>query len=129
MKRLGVWLGTAALAGLLGVGCSTVTCRTQPYLTAPHWPASDPARVAILAAEPNRAKDRLGEIFLSVEGSPSRDRIEKKLRKAAGGLGADAVFIVYDQTHLFPVVYADWWGASYSQEALRGIVAVAIKYK
>ncbi len=129
MKRLGILLGTALAAAWLGAGCSTVTCRTQPTLGGPRFPASDPARVAILAAEPNRLKDRLGEIFISVEGSPSRDRIEKKLKKAAAGLGADAVFIAADQTHLYPVIYGGWWGASYTTEAQRGIVGVAIKYK
>ena len=110
-------------------GVFSFTCRSQPSLGGPGFPASDPARVAILTSEPARAKDRLGEIFLSVEGSPSRDRLEKKLKKAAAGLGADAVIIVSDQTHLFPVYYGGWWGTSVSQEAQRGIVAVAVKYK
>jgi hypothetical protein len=129
MKSTGILLWTAVLAACLGAGCSTVTCRTQPALGGPRFAASDPARVVILTAEPARAKDRLGEIFISVEGSPSRDRIENKLKKAAAGLGADAVVIASDQTHLFPVVYGGWWGATYTQEAQRGIVGVAVKYK
>ena len=114
----------------LGAGCANVTCRTQPSLSVPRYPPSDPARVAILTSEPARAKDRLGEIFLTVEGSPSRDTLENKLRKAAAGLGADAVIITSDQTRIVPVVYyGGWWGGSVSQEACRGIVAVAVKYK
>jgi hypothetical protein len=129
MKRWDILFWTAVTAAGLGAGCASVTCRTQPGLSGPRWPASDPARVAILPGEPTRPKERLGEIFLSVEGSPSRDRLENKLKKAAAGLGADAVFIASDQTHLLPVVYGGWWGMSYSPEAYRGIVAVAIKYK
>jgi hypothetical protein len=119
-----------ALTAVMGaVGCATVSTRTQPYLGVAGCPPTDPARVQILTSEPNRQKERLGEIFLSVEGSPTREKLEKKLRNAAAKLGADAVFVVSDQTRFFPVVYVDWWSSTVSQEAVRGIVAVAIKYK
>ena len=118
------------LVGLLMVGCSGVSARTQPYLGVPRYPPSDPARVEILGKEPERPKDRLGEIFLDIEGSPSRDEIEAKLRDAVAELGGDAAFIVMDQTRLFPVVYADpYYGTTVSETAKRGIVAVAIKYR
>jgi hypothetical protein len=118
-----------ALVGLLAPGCSSVNVRTQPYLGVPRYPPSDPARVEILGQEPARPKDRLAEIILDIEGSPSRDTIEGKIRAAVAELGGDAAFIVFDQTHLFPVVYADAYGTTVSQEARRGIVAVAVKYK
>ncbi len=117
------------LAGLLLVGCSSVSVRTQPYLGVQRYPASDPARVEILGKEPERPKDRLAEIFLDIEGSPSRDAIEAKLKEAVAELGGDAAFIVFDQTRLFPVVYADPYGTTVSETARRGIVAVAIKYR
>ena len=44
-------------------------------------------------------------------------------------LGGDAAFIVFDQTRLFPVVYADPYGTTVSETLERGIVAVAIKYR
>jgi hypothetical protein len=124
-------IGAALLgAGLLLVGCSSVSVRTQPYLGVQQYPPSDPARVEILGKEPERAKDRLGEIFLDIEGSPSRDEIEARLREAVAGLGGDAAFIVFDQTRLFPVVYADpYYGTTVSETVRRGIVAVAIKYR
>jgi hypothetical protein len=120
---------TLALIGLLAPGCSGVNVRSQPYLGVPRYPPSDPARVEILAQEPARPKDRLAEIILDIEGSPSRDTIEAKIKAAVAELGGDAAFIVFDQTHLFPVVYADAYGTTVSQEARRGIVAVAIKYR
>jgi hypothetical protein len=127
---MGSKLGAAlALASLLLVGCSSVSVRTQPYLGVQPYPASDPARVEILGKEPERAKDRLGEIFLDIEGSPSRETIEAKLRDAVAELGGDAAFIVFDQTRLFPVVYADYYGTTVTEAARRGIVAVAIKYR
>jgi hypothetical protein len=118
------------LAVVVALGCSSVSTRTQPYLGVQRYPPSDPARIEILGKEPERPKDRLGEIFLDIEGSPSRDEIEAKLREAVAELGGDAAFIVHDQTRLFPVVYADpYYGTTVSETAKRGIVAVAIKYR
>jgi hypothetical protein len=71
----------------------------------------------------------LGEVFVNVSGEPSKERIENAIRKQAAKLGADAAVIVYDRTHLFPVVYVDWWGATVSHDRQRDIVAVAIHYK
>jgi hypothetical protein len=104
---------------------------TRAYLTVPRYPPTAPGAVQILAAEPNVPKERLGEISLSVSGQPSRERLEKRLKEAAAKLGADAVFVVYDRTHIFPIVYVDWyWGpAGVSEEVHRDIVAVAIKYR
>lgn len=110
-------------------GCSGVSVRTQPYLGVERYPPSDPARVEILGKEPERTKDRLGEIILDIEGSPSRDTIEAKLRTAVAELGGDAAFIVFDQTRLFPVVTVDYYGTTVSESVRRGIVAVAIKYR
>ncbi len=69
--------------------------------------------------------------MLSVSDSPAREKLEEKLKQAAAKLGADAVFVVYDKMHIFPVVYVDWWGGPYgfSEEMRRNVVAVAIKYK
>jgi hypothetical protein len=120
----------AAALTLLLCGCSTVNTHISPYLGMAGYAATNPASVQILTAEPtDRAHQRLGEIFLDISGSPSREKLEKKLKAAAANLGANAVFIVYDQTHVFPVVYVGYWGPSVSQDLTRGIVAVAIRYK
>jgi hypothetical protein len=131
-REPGNWLLAAALTGLLLVtGCAGIDVHTKPYLTVPAYAPTPPATVQILAAEPNVPKERLGEIMLSVSGQPSRADIEKRLREAAAKLGANAVFLVYDRTHIFPIVYQDWyWGyAGVSQEVRRDIVGVAIRYK
>jgi hypothetical protein len=118
-------------ASLVLCGCSSINVNTKAYLGSPKYAASDPARVAILAAEPKQATGRLGEIMLSVGGNPPREELEDKLKRAASKLGADAVYVAYDKTHVFPLVYAGWWGGPYgvSEDTLRDIVAVAIKYK
>ena len=62
---------------------------------------------------------------------PATGKAGEKLKRAAAKLGADAVFVLYDKTHVFPVAYADWWGGPYGVYGryTRDIVAVAIKYK
>ena len=111
-------------------GCDTISEHTNAYLGLPKYPPTQPAAVQILTTEPKQPKERLGEITLFVEGTPSRDELEDKLKKAAARLGADAVFVVYDKTHIFPLVYYGWWGPGWvSEDPRRQIVAVAIKYK
>ena len=117
--------------GILLAGCASVSENTHAYLGIPHYSPVDPNRVQVLQAEPKEDKVRLGEIILAVDGKPAREDIEKKIRVAAAKLGADGAFIIYDRTHIFPVVYSDyWWGTSWvSQDSTRNIVAIAFKYK
>ena len=128
--RISFWAGLLAVSLAL-CGCASISVNTKDYLGLPKYAPSDPARVQILAAEPKQAHEKLGEIMLTVGGNPAREKLEQKLKRAAAKLGADAVFVGYDKTHVFPVVYADWWGGPYggSESVYRDIVAVAIKYK
>lgn len=132
-KNLFPFARPAVLAMAIAVftGCSSISQRTNAYLGTPQYPAGDPASVQILQAEPTQPKDRLGEIILTVEGEPKREALEKKLREGAARLGADAVFIVHDKMHIFPMVYGDWWWGpmGVTEDAHRKIVAVAVKYK
>lgn len=116
---------------LLAAGCASISTRTNAYLGSPKYAPSNPTSVDILQSEPKGPKERLGEIVLTVEGEPSRDDLERKLKEGAAKLGADAVFIVYDKMHIFPVVYGDWWWGpmGVSEDAHRKIVAVAVKTK
>jgi len=84
-----------------------------------------------MLSEPPGQKERLGEVVITVSGQPKREVIERKLREAAAGLGADTVFIIHDKMHIFPVVYGDWWWGpmGVTEEAYRKIVAVAVKLK
>jgi hypothetical protein len=126
-------LSCAAALGLLTLlaGCSTVYRRTHAYLGTPQYLPSNPATVRILQEEPKQPKERLGEITLTVEGQPKREKIEQKLREGAAALGADAVFIVYDKIHVYPLVYYDWWWGPMgtTETSDRRIVGVAVKFK
>ena len=62
--------------------------------------------------------ERLGEIILSVEGNPSSDRVETKLKKAAAALSADIcarsgepVELIADGAGIF--VLGKAWGQSF----------------
>ncbi|MGD0613875.1 MAG: hypothetical protein ABSA69_00350 [Verrucomicrobiota bacterium] len=126
------WVPAALLATVaLLSGCANISEQTHAYLGSPEYPPTAPGAVQILRAEPKRPKVLLGEIILGVEGNPSRQTLEAKLKAAAAKLGADAVFVVSDRTHVFPFVYGDWyWGPmGVTEEAHRHIVVVAIKYK
>lgn len=129
-RRFPVRFLILGLAALVWTGCASITVRTHEYLGARRYPPVSAESVQILEKEPEREKDRLGEIILTADGDPKREKLEERLRVAAAKLGADAVFIVYDRTRLFPVVYADWWGpTTVSQGANRSIVGIAIKYR
>jgi hypothetical protein len=118
------------LFALILTGCSSISEYSHAYLSAPRVAPNAPDKVLVLTSEPTQAKDRLGEVRLSIEGEPSRDDIEKRLKRGAARLGADAVFVVYDRLHVFPVVYAGWYGpVGVSEFTRREIVAIAIKYR
>ncbi len=120
-----LWL---VVSGILLCGCSSISVQTQPYMGVPNYPPADPATVQILPAEPtDRVHVRLGEVVLDVSGQPSREELETKLKSAAAKLGANAVFVVRDQTQVFPVVYQDYWGATFNYDTRRAIIAVAIR--
>jgi len=125
----GLFAAVLILGLLFLTACSSISTRTQPYVGVPNYPPTDPKHVQILAAEPTRPKDRLGEIVVDISGEPSKSDIEKAIKEKAARLGADGAFIVYDRTHIFPVVFTDWWVADVRQELRRAIVAVAFKYK
>jgi hypothetical protein len=128
-KNLSGSLFLVAWAAIL-TGCTSISEHSHAYLGSPNYAQTDPAMIQILPGEPSQPKERLGEIFLSVEGSPPRTELEQKLRQEASKLGADAVFIVSDRTHLFPAYYGGWWGpVGVAEEYRRGILAIAIKYK
>lgn len=116
-----------ALLGLCG--CASISEQTHAYLGSARYAPTRPEAVQVLSAEPTQPKERLGEVVLSVEGNPSRDEVEARLKRGAAKLGADAAFVVYDKTHIFPYIYYDWWGPPWVSDDLhRNIVAVAIKY-
>lgn len=128
-RRFTVWALLAATALTL-TGCATISESTHAYLGSPQYPPTKPEAVQVLSAEPKQPKDRLGEIILSIEGNPSRQKLEDTLRVAAAQLGADGVFIASDRTHIYPYTYWDpWWGPAAGEDWHRVVVGVAFKYK
>jgi hypothetical protein len=134
MNRRILDLALSAVACLVLVlalsGCSSISEYRRVYLGSPQVSPTDPAKVAILASEPTQPKDRLGEVRLTIDGEPSREEIDNRLKKGAAQLGADAVYVVYDRVHSFPMVYSGWYGPMGVSEVLRReIIGVAVKYK
>jgi hypothetical protein len=117
------------LTALIVCGCAGISQNTRPYLGGPHFPPTNPTNVLVFATEPKTSKDYLGEIFLSTSGSPSRQQLESRFRAAAARMGADGVFVVSDQTHVFPVVYWAWGGPTTDQAWNRSVIGVAFKSK
>jgi hypothetical protein len=124
-------VGASLLAALLVFcGCSSVLVNTHAYLGSPRCAPTKPETVQIFASEPtNQPKELLGEVILSLDGRPSRDKVENKLKTAAAKLGATGVFIVSDRTHIYPLMYWDYWGPVPSEVWRRLIVGVAFKNK
>jgi hypothetical protein len=120
----------AALLGamLMLAGCSSISANTHAYLGTSRYQPTDPSGVEILADEPSQPGERLGEVILGVEGSPTRENIEGRLKVAAAKLGADAVFIIYDKTHIYPMVFGGTGTRAMTENLRRDIVAVAYKY-
>jgi hypothetical protein len=121
-------LGTAAL---IFSGCASIDTYSHSYLGSPEYPPSDPSQVRLITSNPKVSdKQRLGEIVLDIEGEPSREKLEAKLKEEGAKLGADAVVVVSDRTRLVPYAYGDYWGyggGGDTTEFHRDIVAVAVK--
>lgn len=129
LKRgVGWWLPLAA-AGLVLGGCASISESTHAHLGAPKYPPTNPTQVQLLAAEPKQPNVRLGEIILSMYGNPPEQKLEAKIKAGAARLGADSVYIVSDQTHIYPIFDWDCWGPGADEEWNRLIVGVAFKNK
>jgi hypothetical protein len=114
---------------LIFAGCASIAETTHAYIGLPELAPTAPEVVQVYAAEPKQPKERLGEVILSIDGNPPRPKIEQTLKVAGAKLGADGVFVVSDKTHIYPLVYWDYWGPESSEDWHRLIVAVAFKNK
>jgi hypothetical protein len=83
---------------LLLAGCAYVEATTVPYVGVPTFAPVDPSTVQVLAAEPARRHDRLGEVVLyaSPDPAPTPADIEKRFRDEAAKWGANAVYVARD---------------------------------
>jgi hypothetical protein len=118
-----------AAAGVIFSGCATITEHTHAYLGSPQFAPTAPQSVRLLAAAPKEPVVRLGEIVLSADGNPPREKLEQKLKAGAARLGADGVYIASDQTHIYPVEYWDCCGPATEEYWHRLVVGVAFKDK
>jgi hypothetical protein len=125
--RMAVW--APMLAALMLCGCATIYENTHAYIGSPQLAPTSPTNVRIFAAEPKQPMDRLGEVILSIDGNPPRQKVENKLKVAAAKLGADGVYIASDRTHIYPMVYYDYWGPVSEEDWHRLVVGVAFKNK
>jgi hypothetical protein len=128
-KKTVASVATLAAAGMLLTGCATISEQTHPDLGSPHVAPTTPQSVQLLTAPPKEPYVRLGEVILSVDGNPPREKLEQRLKAAAAKLGADGIYISSDQTHIFPVEYLGYWGPSRDEYWHRLITGVAYKNK
>jgi hypothetical protein len=133
--KIGLVAKTAALcaslaaAGSICGGCASISEQTHPYLGSTQIAPTAPQSVRVLAVAPKEPVERLGEIILSVEGNPPREKLEARLRAGAARLGASGVYIASDQTQIQPVEYWGYWGPSADEYWHRIIIGIAFKDK
>ncbi len=137
MKSRSIFLLTPVFGAIFGAiivnaGCASVDVTSMHYLTAPTYAPTAPASIQILNAEPKTAFQRIGEIELSGSSDPAPEEadVEKKLRMAAGKLGADAVLITADRIQPNGVQSSGFrrFGGNSQLTAGRKVVAIAIKF-
>jgi len=128
--RLVMFAVILVCAALAMTGCHTVSTRLVPYVGAPKYSPSDPARVEILQKEPTRPHEKLGEVVASPEDGTPVQKIEDTLRREAAKLGADAAVLVHDKMQVVGTrVWGPYWAPEATAVSERVIVVVAIKYK
>jgi len=111
-------------------GCSYVSVHSHQYIGMPEFPATNPADIEILHAPPSRPHDRIGEITLFPEGSPSNKKIEDTLKASAARMGANAVVVVSDtMREVGEYMTGPWWHGQINTEWSRVIVGVCIRYR
>ncbi len=105
-------------------GCSWVSVDSTPYAGEPKYPATDPASVEILRADPARPFYRLGEIHVDFTGNPPEPATAEKIRKVAAKWGADAVILSGDTG----LPRRSWWDQLINPDPDQVISGVAIRY-
>ncbi len=113
-------------------GCGGISASTRMYPDAPSYAPTDPSSVEILRSDPSVPFVRLGEVTLSMQGSPSQQAIASALAKQAAAMGATAVVLVYDGSASMGVMYSGalWAPAppAPTQASQPVLIAVAIRY-
>jgi hypothetical protein len=127
--RLTATLLLAGLAIIFAAGCTTVQMWTHREPDLPAYRPTEAGVVGILRAAPDLPNVRLGEMYVQPEGNPTTAQIEAKLQETAGKMGADAVVIVWDQSHRMGMLLSGpWYNRPIPPQDERCIIAVAIRY-
>ncbi len=130
MRRFQLAAGVLFAAALAASGCGGLSTSSRLYADAPPFAPTDPSSVEVLRSEPSVPYVRLGEVTVSLDGSPSQQAISQALVKRAAQMGATAVVLVYDGSAGMGVMYSGplWSPADPSQGNQQVVIAVAIRY-
>jgi hypothetical protein len=115
----------------VAAACAPVRVQTVRYSDPPPQIGTVSTQVQILLMETQVPHVKLGEVLVYAPGNASRGQLEANVKSGAANLGADAAWIMRDDTKLFRVVYVDpWWGpVASSTGSARRLVAIAIKFR
>lgn len=98
------------------------------YPGTPHFSRTHPNQVMLIKRRPRRGYIELGQVWIRPEPWMDRYHVEKKLRKKAARMGADAVVITVDEYSRNRVAYRRYRrGTMIYRE--RRIGGVAIRFR
>lgn len=96
-KKMNLILLCAFLASVAGISSCRPYAGFQFYARTPRLARTHPNQVMLIKTRPRRSHIELGEVWIRPDPRMSRYLVEKKLRKKAARMGADAVVIVEDR--------------------------------
>ena len=120
------------LSALLAVVAGISSCRTYAgsrfYRNTPHFARTHPDHVILIKRRPKRNHIELGQVWIRPTPRMSRYFVEKKLRKKAARMGADAVVITEDRHFRDRMAYRRYRRGTmvYSERLIGG---VAIRFR
>jgi len=96
-KKMNLILLGALLIAVAGITSCRPYAGFQFYARTPRFARTHPNQVMLIQTRPRRSYIELGEVWIRPEPRMSRRSVEKKLRKKAARMGADAVVVVEDR--------------------------------
>lgn len=89
------------LGALLALGAGMSSCRPYGgfafYARSPRLARTHPNRVMLIERMPRGGYVELGQVWIKTKPGMDRYQVERKLRKKAARMGADAVVIIEDR--------------------------------
>jgi hypothetical protein len=120
------------LCALLAVTAGISSCRPYAgfefYSRTPRFTKNHPSHVMLITHRPRRDHIVLGEVWIKTDPRKSRRFVEKKLRKKAARMGADAVVITEDRYSRDRMAYRRYRrGTTVYKERIFGGVAIRFR--